>query len=279
MTTKDDIITAVEEVYGEVFDTEEQCPGVYYLACGPEDRKLGNELLVVERSCPHISDAAKAYGQPFGENLLVYDFNNERSGRDVVLYEAYRYLTLHKLPIPDGNSLLSCAASFSDYYPEYFGMIPAPIQTPHGYLTRYITLANGIFALETDTGARLIAIAGLIWSLELEIDTIPLGEKVAGADAPEELTFLFFSEENGCLALFELLGGYDALLSNERLDKRALMNAVWKYHPDYAISHNLREQRGLNSLLGLALNEAPLHGSTANMVAISPDTDANYICW
>ena len=110
-----------------------------------------------------------------------------------------------------------------------------------------------------------------------------IAKNQSGAEFPVEVQYLFFKERDGCLALFELLHGHKALRENERLDKRALMNAVWKYHPDYAISHNLREQHGLNSLLGLALNEAgieaPLHGSAANMVAISPDTDANYICW
>ena len=35
-----EIISAVEETYGEVFESEEQCPGVYYLAC----RLVGTEL-------------------------------------------------------------------------------------------------------------------------------------------------------------------------------------------------------------------------------------------
>ena len=181
MLTLQEIISAVEETYGEVFDSEEQCPGVYYLACrlvGTELAEdlagtLPSELVVVERDCPHISDAAKAYGSPLDgyDDLIVYNYNAEHGGREVVLYEAYRYLVRHKLPIPDGSTLLSSAAYYADDYPEYFGVIPAPVVTPRGFMTRYLTLANGIFALETDTGARLIAIAGIFWSLELQDNT------------------------------------------------------------------------------------------------------------
>ena len=284
MSAKERIIAAVEDAYGKVADCEEECPGVYYITCGAEESGLADELLVVERDCPHISNAAKSYGKPLSNSrLLIYDYNDDRSGRDVVLYEAYRYLTTHGLPLPDGNTLFDCAINFADYYPEYFGMTPAPVVTPCGFMTRYITLANGIFAVETSEGKRLVAVAGLIWSLELQESTIALGEKAAGAELPEELTYLFFSEQDGCLALFELWHGYPALRSCNRLDWRALLNAIWTRHPEYAVLNNIREQRGLNDMFGLALNEAgaepPLHGSAANMVALSPEADTCYIRW
>lgn len=288
MLTLQEIISAVEEIYGEVFQSEEQCPGVYYLACRPEDTMIPNELIVVERDCPHISAAAKAYGQPLDGNsdLIIYDFDDVRGVQDVVLYEAYRYLVRHKLPLPDGSTLLSSAAYYADYHPEYFGMIPAPVVTPQGYMTRYLTLANGIFALETDTGARLIAIAGILWSLELQDTTIGLGMKVAdltGAKTPVEVQHLFFKEEDGCIALFELLPGHQALAKSPCLDKLALMNAIWTHHPDYALSHNLRERQGLNDALGMILNEAgievELSGSAKNMVALSPEAGTEYVRW
>lgn len=295
-----EIISAVEETYGEVFDSEKQCPGVYYLACRPVGTELAgdldgelagilpSELVVVERDCPHISAAAKAYGSPLGghDDLIVYDYNAEHGGREVVLYEAYRYLVRHKLPLPDGSTLLSSAAYYADDYPEYFGAIPAPVVTPRGFMTRCLTLVNGIFALETNTGVRLIAIAGIIWSLELYDTTKQLGmvvENPAGVKPPVEVQYLFFTEQDGCLALFELLNGYKALRENERLDKLALMNAIWSYHPDYALSHNLREQQGLNDMLGLIMNavgaEMELSGSAKNMVAISAEAGTEYVRW
>lgn len=249
---------------------------------------IPNELIVVERDCPHISAAAKAYGQPLDGNsdLIIYDFDDVRGVQDVVLYEAYRYLVRHKLPLPDGSTLLSSAAYYADYHPEYFGMIPAPVVTPQGFMTRYLTLANGIFALETDTGARLIAIAGIFWSLELQDTTKVLGMKVgdlSGDRVPVEVQYMFFTEEDGCLALFELLPAHRALATSARLDKLALMNAIWSYHPEYALAHNLREQRGLNDMLGLILNDAgiecELSGSPKNMIALYDGIGTKYVRW
>ena len=61
------------------------------------------------------------------------------------------------------------------------------------------------------------------------------------------------------------------------------MNAIWQYHPDYAISHNLREQRGLNDLLGLIMNavgaEMELSGSAKNMVSMTAETGTEYVRW
>lgn len=281
MLTLDEIVAAVEASYGEVFDSEEQCPGVYYFACREDEYEPPKEVIVVERDCPHISEAVKAYGERLDDKLLVYDYNDLYGGKQLVEYEALRYRTLNGLPSLDGDTMLSVAACAADAYPDYFGPIPAPVVTPRGYLTRYLTLANGIYAIETDAGARLIAVSGIIWSLELSEDTIALGEKTG--DLPEELTYLFFTEPDGSLALFELHHGYPALGWCPKLDWRALTNAIWQYHPDYAISHNLREQRGLNDLLGLALNdagiEAELTGSAGNMVAMIAEVGVEYVRW
>ena len=281
MLTLDEIVAAVEESYGEVFDSEEQCPGVYYFACREDEYEPPKEVIVVERDCPHISEAVKAYGERLDDKLLVYDYNDLYGGKQLVEYEVLRYRALNGLPSLDGDTMLSVAACAADAYPDYFGAIPAPVVTPHGYLTRYLTLANGIYAIETDAGARLIAVAGIIWSLELSEDTIALGEKTG--DLPEELTYLFFTEPDGCLALYELLHGYPALRWSAKLDWRALMNAIWRYHPDYAISHNLREQQGLNDLVGLLMNsvgaEVELSGSEKNMAAITAEAGTEYVGW
>ena len=282
------IAEIVEDEIGEVVSTEEQCPGVYYVACRPVDGAMASELLIVERACPHISAAAKAYGQPLDghDELLVYDFADPRGGRPVVLYEANRYLVRNKLMSPDKCDLLSSAIYYADDYPEYFGPIPAPVVTPRGYMTRYITLSSGVFALETNTGERLIALAGIIWSLELQDTTKALGMKVGnlcGSEVPVEAEYLFFKEEDGCLALFELLHGLSDPADCQRLDLAALMNAIWTYHPDYALSHNLREQQGLNDLLGLLMNsvgaEVELSGSAKNMVAMTAEAGTEYVRW
>ena len=94
---------------------------------------------------------------------------------------------------------------------------------------------------------------------------------------------MFFTEEDGCLALFELLPAHRALATSARLDKLALMNAIWSYHPEYALAHNLREQQGLNDMLGLILNDAgfecELSGSPKNMIALSDKAGTEYVRW
>ena len=126
--------------------------------------------------------------------------------------------------------------------------------------------------------------AGIIWSLELQDTTIQFGNKVdslTSAEVPVEVQYLFFLEKDGCLALFELLHTHPALLASGRLDKLALMNAIWQYHSDYALTHNFREQQGLNDMLGLILNdvgiECELYGSAENMVMLAPESGTEYI--
>ena len=83
--------------------------------------------------------------------------------------------------------------------------------------------------------------------------------------------------------LFELLPAHDALLTSARLDRLALMNAIWQYHPDYALTHNMREQHGLNDILGLIMKDVgiewELHSLAENMVALSPEAGTDYIRW
>lgn len=61
------------------------------------------------------------------------------------------------------------------------------------------------------------------------------------------------------------------------------MNAIWPYHPDYATAHNLREQQGLNDMLGLILNDAgfecELSSSPKNMIVLSAEAGTEYVRW
>ena len=50
-------------------------------------KKRVKELFVVEEDCPHISAAAKRYGEPLEDSLLVYDYNDLYGGKQLVEYE------------------------------------------------------------------------------------------------------------------------------------------------------------------------------------------------
>jgi hypothetical protein len=55
--------------------------------------------------------------------------------------------------------------------PEYFGSYPAPLSTPHGATLRCLQITHGGFAVETERGDRMIAIAYPIWSGDLSAYT------------------------------------------------------------------------------------------------------------
>ena len=67
------------------------------------------------------------------------------------------------------------------------------------------------------------------------------------------LGYLFFAEEHGCLALFELLEEFPEILSSPLINAAALGNAIWRNHPDYAAVYNRDEQNGLHDCLAALL--------------------------
>jgi len=56
--------------------------------------------------------------------------------------------------------------------------------------------------------------------------------------------YLLFKEMNSCAPLFELLfWGSDGPLFC-KIDRAALMNAIYQFHSEYAVQHNMNEQAG-----------------------------------
>ena len=184
-------------------------------------------------------------------------WNIRRGGRSVIAYEIARWCVRNDMPTPDGESLLTTAAYAMENNPEYFGSFPAPIHTPRGTMTRYKTIQNGIFALETDACERMIAVCYPIADATFSDFTRQYAElteydQQTGLDAT--LGYTFFPEEHGCLALFELLDGFPEILSSPLIDAAALNNAIWQHHPDYAVMYNREEQEGLHDCLAQLLH-------------------------
>ena len=94
---------------------------------------------------------------------------------------------------------------------------------------------------------------------------------------------LFFSRRDSCIPLFELLYLRDDWKTANKINVPALMNAIWKYYPEYAASHNLEEQFGANDLLGVILNtmgeDVELSGSVENVISMSPHAGTNFFQW
>ena len=68
-----------------------------------------------------------------------------------------------------------------------------------------------------------------------------------------------------------------------RVDLPALMNAILEYRPEYAVSHNLYEQSGLNDAMAMLLRamgvEAELKSSEERMIALTPGAGTDYLRW
>ena len=104
-------------------------------------------------------------------------------------------------------------------------------------------------------------------------------DKEQGID--NTLGYLFFQEKEFCLVIFELVQVREEWIETGMVNRPALMNAIWQFHPDYAASHNISEQHGLNDGLGLLLkslgHDIELTGSTDNMISIDLDAGVDFL--
>lgn len=274
----------LSDVFYEVRLVEEQGPGAYYVCTHDgSDSLMCDEYYVVERTSPIISEAAKRYGKEISNHpdLLLYPFDEEKSGYKVVEYELAKYARITNGISDKQNDLHSLAFYNMEYHPEYFGAYPAPLNTPKGYTTRYKSLENGVFWLETDQCIPLLALCYPVWECELSSYAKELGLKTAfdiAAGVNNTLGYLFFEEKDFSIAIYELLSLRQDWIDNGMVNRSALMNAIWKHHPNYAATHNMQEQLGLNDSFALLINtlggEMEPTSSVDNMIGI--DQNAGY---
>ena len=276
----------ISDDLGTITETEYQCPGVWYVA-NEGNGVIAGEYYIVERDAPCISKAAKAYGMflPNHPELLVYRADDPEHGRNALLYEVAMYRQKNGLPPRDDVPVLDTAVFGMENNPEYFGSYPAPIHTPHGALTRYKSIINGVIALETNEGERMIALCYPIWNAALSDYAVSLAEQTEydlANDIHKTLGYLFFAETHGCIALFELLGEFPQILSSPLIDAAALGNAVWQNHPDYAAIYNRNEQEGLHDCLAgllrfLGVEDVEPTASPDRLIKLTLGVGADYL--
>ena len=72
-------------------------------------------------------------------------------------------------------------------------------------------------------------------------------------------------------------------LADGRVDLSALMNAILKYWPEYAVTFNAHEQAGLNDEAGLFLRsmgiEVELNGSAERVISLTPGAGTDFLRW
>lgn len=251
MRETDPIMPEIEGDIGEIKLIEELCPGVFYVAAREPETGLAQEYYIADQKTALLTEEAKAYGLPLETDagLLKFPIEAERGGAPVVKYEVQRYRAAHQLAPLDDDSALLTAVYGMERYPEYFGDYPVPPMTPRGATTRHKRLASGVYALETETFERMIAVCYPVWSCDLSDYTIAQAEQLdsdARQGIDSTLGYLYFPASAGCLALFELWKWYEEFMSSGLIDRAAMMNAIYLNHPEYAVQHNRWEQEGLN---------------------------------
>ncbi|MBQ6780291.1 MAG: hypothetical protein IJP62_03550 [Treponema sp.] len=158
---------ALEAEIGEVRNTEEECPGVWYVCTGGDGERNGTEFYVVDRDADAIPNEAKAYGGeiPDCPGYLLYPMDAQRQTRKIIQYEIMRYRMRESASDADRETLRETALDGMEERPEYFGTFPPPTLTPYGHTARYKVLMNGVFWIQTDAPATALAVAYPIWGV------------------------------------------------------------------------------------------------------------------
>ena len=270
----------LEEALGEVRETEQQCPGVWYVSTQGDGREKGTEFYVVSRDTDIISAEAKAYGVEIPEcpQYLLYPMDQEHQVRRIIEYEMQTYWIRNHSPLADKNALLEVALYGAEDFPEYFEPYPAPPETPFGHTTRCKTLINGVFWLETDECQRALAISWPFWLDSFSRYVMRLAKREKDGTDEDAIGYLFFPEQTIPLALFELRRTYSAMRSCDKINVDALMNVICRDFPDYTVMFNSMEQTGGDHLLGKMLaGDETKSVSVERMIRITPEAGTDFL--
>lgn len=168
-------------------------------------------------------------------------------------------------------------------YPKYFGRYLVPCQTPWGCTIRHRVLSSGLFWLETEQFRQGLAVAFPKYD---DLSDGARGLAECGGDGPapadgQTPAYLFFQEHDSAVPLLELIfmAGKPELC--RVIDRAALMNAIYLYHPEYAAQHNLAEQMGRNDGIGQFLQAQGLDveptSVTERFISMSGGKGAQFI--
>ena len=262
---------ALEAAIGELRETEEECPGVRYVSTYGGGAQKGHEFYVVARDAEAIPNEAKSYGTdiPGCPGYLLYPMDAERQTRKIIQYEILRCRMREGVSDEDREALRETALDGMEENPEYFGFFPCPNMTPYGHTARYKTLTNGVFWFQTDCLETALAVAYPIWDDAFSSYVMELAQ----GDA-DGFGYLFFPERAICLAVFELGRTYRAMRECPQVDAAALMNAICRDFPDYAVKYNLMEQTGGGAPLRQALSRP---ASPDWMISLTPEAGTDFL--
>ncbi len=244
--------------FGKVIHSRTECPGVYYATIRKNNFTV--EYYFVTDKATMISPAARAYGEQICTSpvLLAYKLDDPGKGKYIIDYEIFRYKIQNNLPLPEDETIHDIVVFGRELNPDYFGAFPVPQITPWGFTLRYKVLRNGLYWIEIDTIQNILAVCYPLQA-DFSSDAVNLS-RLTDYDSKHGLDstmgYMFFSETDSCIPLFELLEPRAEWQSC--INKAALMNAILEYHSEYAMKNNTREMEGLNDHFGNLIK--PLYG-------------------
>lgn len=272
-------LSELEHELGQILQTEQECPGIYHLVAKQDDEPTAVEYYAVTDT-PIISQEAKAYGKKHSVFWLFPKTDNAGGWR-IIDYELGMYRV--KRQLPQESSLHEIALSAAEFHPEYFGTYPVPFATPRGYTTRHWILENGIYWIETDRCEEFLAICYPVWSTELSDLAMKVGEQLEHdriSGIHQTLGYIFFSSKVSCIPIYELMQTRSKW-TDTLIDKRALMNKIWKSIPEYAVLANQWEQAGVNNIISALLPELhsdiDITAQNDHMICMFPDAGEDYL--
>ncbi len=235
LTVLNELPFALPDGFGKVIHSREECPGVYYATIRKNNFTV--EYYFVTDEATMISPAARAYGEQIYTSpvLLAYGLDDFSKGKYIIDYEIFRYKIQNNLPLPEDETIHNIVVFGRELHPDYFGAFPVPQLTPWGDTLRYKVITNGLYWIEIDAIQNVLAVCYPLQA-DFSSDAVNLS-RLTDYDAKHGLDstmgYMFFSETDSCIPLFELLEPRAEW--QNCINKAALMNAILEYHPEYAM--------------------------------------------
>lgn len=276
----DGYLPALEEEIGPAANIEEWCPGMFFIEVD-QGSVFMKEYFVVLDEAP-MAAKVRNYGKKM-DGLRLFAQDDDSSGWRIVQYEISKYsFTVKGNYLPE-EMFQDMSLHAMELHPEYFGTFPVPYRTPSGCTLRYRTLDNGIYWLETSRCKELLAVCFPIWNAELSPASASLAKLLlwdAAIGIKKAMGYIFFTKESSCVPIYELMmtrQKWDGTV----IDVPALMNALWKYAPKYAVHLNGGKTQVLDDklakLLGKAGQEAIPQPDGKHMIGMFPDAGTDFL--
>lgn len=276
----DGYLPALEEEIGPAANIEEWCPGVFFIEVD-QGSVFMKEYFVVLDEAP-MAAKVRNYGKKM-DGLRLFAQDDDSSGWRIVQYEISKYsFTVKGKHLPE-ELFQDMSLHAMELHPEYFGTFPVPYHTPCGCTLRHQTLDNGVYWLETSQCKELLAVCFPIWNAELSPASASLAKLLtwdAAVGVEKAMGYIFFTRESSCVPIYELMMTRQKW-SGTVIDVPALMNALWRYAPKYAVHLNGGKTQVLDDeltrLLGKAGEEAIPQPDGKHMIGMFPDAGTDFL--